>query len=175
MTDVLTLPGVARSASGSVAQYKDDALRSSGSERLLGDDSQQKPFRRILTKNRQYLETGYMHVDEAVLQYMAKLEEHRRRWVVRRSPTASIGVAFVDVQCHNSRTLTLRSRCENEGRYQEARVAAKRLADLRTAQVCLGSKGWSLPAQRVGPEPRCRASSFPSEGSHPAAAGCGIG
>lgn len=95
MTDVLSLPGVARSASGSVSQYKEDALRSSGSERVLGEDSQQKPFRRILTRNRQYLETGYMHVDEAILQYMAKLEEHRRRWVARRSPSAGTGVAFV--------------------------------------------------------------------------------
>ncbi|GFR42594.1 hypothetical protein Agub_g3524 [Astrephomene gubernaculifera] len=65
---------------------------------------QARPFRRILTKNRSYLETGSLHVDEAVLQYMSKLEEHRRR-------------------------------CEAEGRYQEAKVAAKRLADLRTAQV----------------------------------------
>eukprot|EP00198_Chlamydomonas_reinhardtii_P007796 XP_001697133.1 predicted protein [Chlamydomonas reinhardtii] len=48
--------------------------------------------------------TGSLHVDEAVVAYMAKLEEHRRR-------------------------------CEAEGRYQEAKVATKRLADLRTAQV----------------------------------------
>ncbi|GIL94680.1 hypothetical protein Vretimale_910 [Volvox reticuliferus] len=63
-----------------------------------------RPFRRILTKNRSYLETGALHLDEAVVQYMAKLEEHRRK-------------------------------CEVEGRYQEAKLASRRLADLRTAQV----------------------------------------
>ncbi|KXZ51942.1 hypothetical protein GPECTOR_11g67 [Gonium pectorale] len=63
-----------------------------------------RPLRRLLTKNRSYLETGSLHVDEAVVAYMSRLEEHRRR-------------------------------CEGEGRYQEAKVAARRLADLRTAQV----------------------------------------
>ncbi|KAG2497380.1 hypothetical protein HYH03_004538 [Edaphochlamys debaryana] len=63
-----------------------------------------RPFKRLITKNRSYLETGNLHVDEAVVSYMGKLEEHRRR-------------------------------CEAEGRYQEAKVATKRLADLKTAQV----------------------------------------
>ncbi|EFJ52709.1 hypothetical protein VOLCADRAFT_115660 [Volvox carteri f. nagariensis] len=49
-------------------------------------------------------QTGALHLDEAVVQYMAKLEEHRRK-------------------------------CEVEGRYQEAKLASRRLADLRTAQV----------------------------------------
>ncbi|KAG2437819.1 hypothetical protein HXX76_005439 [Chlamydomonas incerta] len=73
-------------------------------EREASTSSPAKPFRRLITKNRAYLETGSLHVDEAVVAYMAKLEEHRRR-------------------------------CEAEGRYQEAKVATKRLADLRTAQV----------------------------------------
>lgn len=53
-------------------------------------------------------QTGAMQLDEAVVQYMTKLEEHRRK-------------------------------CEVEGRYQEAKLASRRLADLRTAQV--GGRG----------------------------------
>lgn len=47
---------------------------------------------------------GSLAYDEAVLSYLQKLDEHRRK-------------------------------CESDGRYAEARAAALRLADLRTAQV----------------------------------------
>jgi hypothetical protein len=47
---------------------------------------------------------GTLAYDEAVVQYMQKLEDHRRK-------------------------------CEVEGRYAEAKAAARRLAELRTAQV----------------------------------------
>lgn len=62
------------------------------------------PFKKILSKNRDYLGTGHLVTDEAVLMYIRKLEEHRKR-------------------------------CESENRYLEAKAAASRLADLKTAQV----------------------------------------
>lgn len=62
------------------------------------------PLKKVLTKNRYYLETGTLAYDDAVVAYIQKLDEHRRK-------------------------------CEVDGRYAEARAAAKRLADLKTAQV----------------------------------------
>jgi|LauGreStaDraftv2_3_1035109.scaffolds.fasta_scaffold97558_2 hypothetical protein len=53
-----------------------------------------------------HLGTGHLVTDEAVLVYIRKLEDHRKR-------------------------------CENENRYLEAKAAASRLADLKTAQVRL--------------------------------------
>ncbi len=69
-----------------------------------GTSPSRAPFRKVLTKNRSYLETGTLSYDEAVVTYLAKLDEHRKK-------------------------------CEVDGRYQEARAAALRLADLKTAQV----------------------------------------
>lgn len=65
------------------------------------------PFKKILSKNRDYLGTGHLVYDEAVVAYMRKLEEHRRK-------------------------------CEADKRYAEAKAAAERLADLKTAQVRQG-------------------------------------
>jgi len=62
------------------------------------------PLKRVLTKNRDYLGTGTLVYDDAVITYIQKLDDHRKK-------------------------------CEAEGRYAEARAAAKRLADLKTAQV----------------------------------------
>ncbi|MEW5299981.1 MAG: hypothetical protein WDW36_002946 [Sanguina aurantia] len=62
------------------------------------------PLKKVLTKNRCYMETGNLSYDDAVLSYISKLDDHRRK-------------------------------CEAEGRYPEAKAAAKRLADLKTAQV----------------------------------------
>ena len=68
------------------------------------------PFKKILSKNRDYLGTGHLVYDEAVLSYIRKLEEHRKK-------------------------------CEIERRYNEAKAAASRLADLKTAQVGPGCHG----------------------------------
>mmetsp|Transcript_15962 Transcript_15962/g.28660 ORF Transcript_15962/g.28660 Transcript_15962/m.28660 type:complete len:369 (-) Transcript_15962:795-1901(-) len=68
------------------------------------DSDCRTPLKKVLTKNRYYLETGNLAFDPAVVQYLNKLEEHKKK-------------------------------CEVEGRYQEAKVVAKRLADLKAAQV----------------------------------------
>jgi hypothetical protein len=81
-----------------------------GSPDLPGPSSSQSslfskaPLKKVLSKNRPYLGTGHLVYDEMVLDYISKLEEHRKK-------------------------------CEVERRYPEAKAAARRLADLKTAQV----------------------------------------
>ncbi|GAX85315.1 hypothetical protein CEUSTIGMA_g12732.t1 [Chlamydomonas eustigma] len=83
---------------------------SHGSPDLTGPSSSQSslfsraPLKKVLSKNRPYLGTGHLVYDDTVLDYIRKLEEHRKK-------------------------------CENERRYPEAKAAARRLADLKTAQV----------------------------------------
>jgi len=90
-----------------LAAMLQNALGPSTSAVSLGSDGttlSRAPLKKVLTKNRSYLETGNLTYDEAVLSYLMKLDDHRKK-------------------------------CEVEGRYDEARAAANRLADLKTAQV----------------------------------------
>lgn len=43
------------------------------------DSPAKAPLKKVLTKNRYYLETGVIAYDDAVLQYMQKLEDHRKK------------------------------------------------------------------------------------------------
>ena len=72
-----------------------------------GSSPARAPLKKVLTKSNSYMQTGSLEYDVAVVSYMQKLDEHRKR-------------------------------CEAEGRYQEARAALTRLADLKTAQVGAG-------------------------------------
>ena len=90
----------------SAAEEEEEPPSPATSSAVAGSTSSpsKAPFKKILSKNRDYLGTGHLVYDEAVLAYIRKLEEHRRK-------------------------------CEAEGRYGEAKAAAGRLADLKTAQV----------------------------------------
>ncbi len=38
------------------------------------------PLKKVLSKNRPYLGTGHLVMDDSVVAYMQKLEEHRKKW-----------------------------------------------------------------------------------------------
>ena len=58
------------------------------------------PFKKILSKNRDYLGTGHLVYDEAVLSYMRKLEEHRRKCEVdkRYAEAQAAAVRLADLK-----------------------------------------------------------------------------
>lgn len=100
-------PALSSCRSVALAGMLQNTLGPSTSSASLGSEMtsvSKAPFRKVLTKSRSYLETGNLSYDEAVVSYLMKLDEHRKK-------------------------------CEMEGRYDEAKAAAHRLADLKTAQV----------------------------------------
>lgn len=58
-----------------------------------------------ITARRTYLETGHLKTDDAVLNFLDALEDHKKQ-------------------------------CEQEGKYMEARAAAKRIATLKVRPSC---------------------------------------
>lgn len=68
------------------------------------DSPAKAPLKKVLTKNRYYLETGVIAYDDAVLQYMQKLEDHRKKcevsWLLADACMSYTGPAGIWMHAH---------------------------------------------------------------------------
>jgi len=74
----LAVPEASTPSAGGTAQSQQSALQTTRLTPRASVAGAPSPYRKVLSKSKEYMETGYLVYDDTVVSYIRRLEEHRR-------------------------------------------------------------------------------------------------